>query len=70
MGGWKSNYFVGYNLPSKFHIYNDKDMYMLNLTYGLPYDDVLAKNYTMKIVLPDGASNIKVFKINYSLIFL
>jgi oligosaccharyltransferase complex subunit alpha (ribophorin I) len=60
MGGWKSNYFIGYNLPSKYHIYNQGDNYMVNLTYGLPHNDILAKNYTMKIVLPDFANNIKV----------
>ena len=69
MGGWKSNYFIGYNLPSKFHVYNEKDSYMVNLNFGLPYDDVLAKNYTMKVVLPDGASNIRVYNIYHRLIF-
>ncbi len=62
MGGWKSNYNIGYNLPSKFHISTQGENYMVNLTYGLPYSDVLAKNYTMKVVLPDGARDIKVDK--------
>lgn len=62
MGGWKSNYFTGYTLPTKFHAMTDgKDNYHLNLTFGLPYSDLMARNYTMKIVLPDGASDIKVF---------
>jgi len=66
MGGWKSNFFTGYTLPTKFHVMTDgKDNYHLNLTFGLPYADLLARNYTMRIVLPDGASNIKVFIYYY-----
>ena len=61
LGGWKSNFQIGYNLPSKFHILSDdNDHYYLNLTFGLPYKNLLAKNYTMKVVLPEGASDIKV----------
>jgi len=26
----------------------------------MPYEDLLARNYTVKIILPEGASNIKV----------
>jgi hypothetical protein len=48
-------------LPSKFHVSTDgQDLYTLNLTYGLPYADSLAKNYTAKVVLPEGAYDIKV----------
>jgi oligosaccharyltransferase complex subunit alpha (ribophorin I) len=61
MGGWKSNFFIGYNLPSKFYVYTDnQDSYLLNLTFGMPYQDMLARNYTVKIVLPEGATDIKV----------
>ncbi len=66
LGGWKSNFFIGYNLPSKFHIStNDAELYTLNVTYGLPYADVLARNYSVKIVLPEGANDIKVKLIKY-----
>jgi len=61
LGGWKSNFNIGYSLPSKFHILADnEDNFHLNVTFGLPYHDLLAKNYTTKIVLPEGASDIKV----------
>jgi oligosaccharyltransferase complex subunit alpha (ribophorin I) len=64
LGGWKSNFFIGFNLPTKFHVFTDgQDNFLLNLTYGLPYDGVLAKNYTLKIVLPEGAYDIKVLLI-------
>jgi oligosaccharyltransferase complex subunit alpha (ribophorin I) len=62
MGGWKSNYNIGYNLPTKFQVKSEKnDLYVLNLTFGLPYEDLVARNYSMKIVLPEGAHSVKVF---------
>ena len=61
LGGWKSNYGIGYNLPTKFHVKtNNKGNYMVNLTFGMPYTNMLARNYTVKIILPEGADNIKV----------
>jgi oligosaccharyltransferase complex subunit alpha (ribophorin I) len=61
LGGWKSNYDIGYNLPTKFHVKtNNKGNYMVNLTFGMPYTNMLARNYTVKVILPEGADNIKV----------
>ena len=56
LGGWKSNFDIGYNLPSKFHVRNDQPgAYMVNLTFGMPFSDLLAKDYSLKVVLPEGA---------------
>ena len=61
LGGWKSNFDIGYNLPTKFHVTtNNKGNYMLNLTFGMPYNNMLARNYTVKVILPESADNIKV----------
>ena len=61
LGGWKSNYDIGYNLPTKFHVKtNNKGNYMVNLTFGMPYQNMLARNYTVKIILPETADNVKV----------
>jgi oligosaccharyltransferase complex subunit alpha (ribophorin I) len=61
LGGWKSNYDIGYNLPTKFHVKtNNQGNYMVNLTFGMPYQNMLARNYTVKIILPESADNIKV----------
>ena len=73
LGGWKSNFDIGYNLPTKFHVKtNNKGNYMVNLTFGMPYENMLARNYTVKIILPESADNIKVklpidvnYQINY-----
>ena len=61
LGGWKSNYDIGYNLPTKFHVTtNNKGNYMVNLTFGMPYENMLSRNYTVKVILPESADNIKV----------
>ena len=73
LGGWKSNFDIGYNLPTKFHVKtNNKGNYMVNLTFGMPYKNMLARNYTVKVILPESADNIKVklpidaqYHINY-----
>ena len=61
LGGWKSNYDIGYNLPTKFHVTtNNEGKYMVNLTFGMPYQNMLARNFTVKVILPEKADNIKV----------
>ena len=62
LGGWKSNFGIGYNLPSKFHVNTDNNgNYVVNLTFGMPYSDLLARNYTVEVILPEGAEDIKVY---------
>ncbi|MCQ2820316.1 MAG: dolichyl-diphosphooligosaccharide--protein glycosyltransferase subunit 1 [archaeon] len=63
LGGWKSNFDIGYNLPTKFNVKKKEENgndYMFNLTFGMPFSDILARNYSVKVVLPEGAENIKV----------
>lgn len=63
LGGWISNFDLGYNLPTKFHVKKNEgnnNEFMVNLTFGMPFDDILAKEYSVKVVLPEGADNIKV----------
>ena len=61
LGGWKTKFNTGYNLPTKFHVNVDNaGYYRLNLTFGLPFEDVLSKNYTVKVILPEHAVISKV----------
>lgn len=72
LGGWKSNYNIGYNLPTKFFINYKDNSKVLKLTFGVPYEDIIATNYTYKVILPENAEIESVdlpidskFKINY-----
>ena len=61
LGGWKTNFGIGYNLPSKFHINTDGNgNYMLNLTFGMPFNDILAREFMIEVDLPEGAYDIKL----------
>lgn len=61
LGGWKSNFNIGYNLPSKFLVSVDDDnRYSLNVSFGMPFEDIIAKNYTVSVALPEGASDIEL----------
>jgi oligosaccharyltransferase complex subunit alpha (ribophorin I) len=60
LGGWKTNFGIGYNLPSKFHINTDGNNYMLNLTFGMPFNDILAREFMIEVDLPEGAFDIKL----------
>ena len=61
LGGWKSNYNVGYSLPTKFHVnVEDDSTYVLDLQFGIGYDDILAKQYIYKVILPEHATISKI----------
>jgi oligosaccharyltransferase complex subunit alpha (ribophorin I) len=63
-GQWNTDWNQGYNMPTKYHLFFDSmnpEHYVLNFTFLHEFDDILAENYTLKVVLPEGAENVKVF---------
>lgn len=68
-GQWKTDWNIGFNMPTKYHLFYDGDNtqnYVFNYTFLFDFDDIVAENYTLKVILPEGATNIKV--INFSLL--
>jgi oligosaccharyltransferase complex subunit alpha (ribophorin I) len=60
-GGWKTHYLVGYNIPSYEYLFNSGNDYVLKLRYiDHIYDDMVADEATLKVILPEGAKNIKL----------
>ena len=62
-GGWKTDWNQGYNVPTKYHLKvanNDHERYSFDFTFLHNYDVFLAENYTVEVVLPYGATDIKV----------
>jgi len=50
-------------MPTKYHLKNsndDHDVYSFNFTFLHNYDVFLAENYTVEVVLPFGATDIKL----------
>lgn len=60
-GGWRTNYYIGYNVPSYQYLYHQGDQYALVMKFiDHVYDDQLVDHLTVKVILPEGASNIHV----------
>lgn len=56
-GGWKNNFYTGYNLPLEAYLYNeqsDSSAFVLNSTFGADID-VTVDELVVKIILPEGA---------------
>ena len=63
MGQWKTDWSQGYNIPTRHHLFRNKDdgRYVFNYTFDHDFDSIVAENFTLKVILPEGATNIKVF---------
>ncbi|XP_064606302.1 dolichyl-diphosphooligosaccharide--protein glycosyltransferase subunit 1-like [Liolophura sinensis] len=57
-GGWKTKYYIGYNVPSYEYLFNKGDDYVLKMrVVDHVYDDQLIDQLTLKIILPEGAKS-------------
>jgi len=60
-GGWKTHYTIGYNVPSFEYLFNTGDQYVLKMrVIDHVFDDMVIEKATVKIILPEGSSNIKL----------
>jgi oligosaccharyltransferase complex subunit alpha (ribophorin I) len=56
MGGWKNKFYIGYNLPLKYFVKSNNDVFMLNSTFGAPFQGVISEELVVKVILPEGAT--------------
>jgi len=60
-GGWKTHYVIGYNVPSYEYIFFKGDVHVLNMRMiDHIYDDMLVEQVEVKIILPEGVSDIQL----------
>lgn len=60
-GGWKTHYYIGYNVPSYQYLYNQGDDYLLKMRFiDHVFDDQVVDDLTVRVILPEGAKNIKL----------
>ncbi|KAI2809962.1 hypothetical protein RDWZM_002927 [Blomia tropicalis] len=66
-GGWKTQYTLGYTLPSSNNLFTQEGSSFTSSNYVLKvpfidhiYDDMTIDEATVKIILPEGASNFKL----------
>ena len=63
MGGWKTSWSQGYLFPAdKYISYNEQDstQYVFTTQLSHQYEGITAEDFTLKIILPEGASNIQI----------
>ena len=60
-GGWKTQYLLGYNVPSYQYLYNEGNQFALKMRFvDHIFDDVVIDEMTIKIILPEGSKNTKL----------
>jgi oligosaccharyltransferase complex subunit alpha (ribophorin I) len=60
-GGWKTHYTLGYNVPSFEYLFNKGENYLLKMRLiDHIFDDMIIDEVIVKIILPEGCSNIKL----------
>ena len=60
-GGWQTRYYMGYNLPAYQYLYCKGNEYILKMRLvDHVFDDFIVDKLNVKIVLPEGASNVRV----------
>ncbi|PVD24403.1 hypothetical protein C0Q70_14885 [Pomacea canaliculata] len=60
-GGWKTHYYIGYNVPSYEYLYNKGDHYALKMRFvDHLYDDMVIDEAVIKVILPEGSKDMKV----------
>ncbi|XP_075158999.1 dolichyl-diphosphooligosaccharide--protein glycosyltransferase subunit 1 [Haematobia irritans] len=60
-GGWKTQYIIGYNMPSFEYLFNDGVNYLLKMRLiDHIFDDMFIEEAVIKIILPEGCTSIKL----------
>ena len=63
IGGWKTKYTTGYNVPSYEYLYNSGDKFILDMRLiDQIFDDMIIDEMVVKIILPEGSH-----KLNFDL---
>lgn len=62
-GGWKNNFYTGYNLPLEAYLYTEKSdssAFVLNTTFSTDIAEMVVDELVVKIILPEGAKDARV----------
>ncbi|CAK9313261.1 unnamed protein product [Citrullus colocynthis] len=60
-GGWKTSFTIGYSLPLQDFLFQDQGKRFLNISFGSPINDVVIDRLIVRVVLPEGSSDISVY---------
>ncbi|KDO28306.1 hypothetical protein SPRG_06356 [Saprolegnia parasitica CBS 223.65] len=59
-GGWKTQYYLGYSVPTQTVLFRSGESYKLEMDFSTCIDGASVDDLTLKVILPEGARNIKV----------
>ncbi|KAH7566991.1 hypothetical protein JRO89_XS07G0004200 [Xanthoceras sorbifolium] len=59
-GGWRTAFTIGYGLPLKDFLFASEGKRFLNITFGSPMNELVIDNLIVKVVLPEGSTDISV----------
>ncbi|ETV97888.1 hypothetical protein H310_09210 [Aphanomyces invadans] len=59
-GGWRTQYYLGYSVPTASVLLHANDQYRLEGVLSTCVDHAAVDNLTVKVILPEGATNIQV----------
>eukprot|EP01041_Mallomonas_annulata_P011993 gene11993-25125_t len=60
-GGWQTQFYLGYSLPTEVVLFkNEEGRYRLKFDYFTVFEDVWIEDMEIKVVLPEGCTDIKV----------
>ena len=60
LGGWKSNWEVGYNLDTKGFLMSEGNNFESKLKGIYALNSILTENYSIKVILPEGVRNFQI----------
>ncbi|VDP33165.1 unnamed protein product [Soboliphyme baturini] len=67
-GGWKTDYVIGYNVPTYEYLYSSGSRFGLKMRFvDHIFDSFVADSVTVKIILPEGSSDFN-FKCPYDVV--
>ncbi|KAG1686263.1 hypothetical protein DVH05_007037 [Phytophthora capsici] len=59
-GGWKSQWYLGYSVPTHSVLTHVGDKYKLEVDFSTPVQGASVDDLTLKVILPEGATNVQV----------
>lgn len=59
-GGWKTQFYFGYSVPTHSVLSRSGDSFKLEVDFSTPIEGAAVDDQTLKIILPEGASNVQV----------
>lgn len=62
LGGWRTEFFIGYNLPTQGLLQSSAEAFVLDVDVGLPFHQAATDDLHVAVVLPEGATHIRVSK--------